>query len=41
MRTRPAGRTGDFGIFSAVFLSFLLKAHTYYPTYDIGAYFSD
>ena len=32
VRTHPAGR---------IFLLFSLKAHTYYPTYDIGAYFSD
>ena len=37
VRTRPAGRIGDF----RNFLSFSLKAHTYYPTYDIGAYFSE
>ena len=37
-RTRPAGRIGYFGIF---FLPFSRKAHTYYPTYDRGAYFSD
>ena len=37
VRARPAGHIGEFGNF----LSFSLKAHTYYPTYDIGAYFSD
>ena len=37
VRTRPAGRIGEFGNFFIVFT----KSHTYYPTYDIGAYFSD
>ena len=37
VRTRPAGRIGDFGNF----LSFSLNAHYYYPTYHIGADFSD
>ena len=37
VRTRPAGRLGDFGDFLIVFT----KAHTYYPTYDMGTYFSD
>ena len=37
VRTRPAGRIGDFGIFS----SFSLKAQNYYPAYHIGADFSD
>ena len=35
VRTRPAGRTVILGLF----LSFSLNAHTYYPTYDRGAYF--
>ena len=30
---------GDFENFLLVLIS--LKAHTYYPTYDIGAYISD
>ena len=38
VRTRPAGPIGDFWEF---FLSFLRKAHTYHPTYDSGAYYSD
>ena len=38
MTTRPAGRIGHFANF---FLSFALKAHTYYLTHGIGAYFSD
>ena len=36
MRTRPAGRKGDFGNF---FLSFSLKAHNYYPAYHIDQIF--
>ena len=38
VRTRSAGRIGDFG---NLLIAFSLKAHTYYPTYDIGAYYSD
>ena len=38
VRTRPAGRKGDFGNF---FLSFSLKARNYYPAYHIGPYFSN
>ena len=38
VRTRSAGRIGDF---RNLLIAFLLKAHTYYPTYDIGAYYSD
>ena len=37
VRTRPAGRIGDFGKFLIV----LAKGHYYYPTYHIGADFSD
>ena len=36
VRTRPAGGIGDLGNFFIVFTK-----STYYPTYDIGAYFSD
>ena len=32
VRTRPAGRKGDFGNF----LSFSLKAHNYYPAHHLG-----
>ena len=38
VRTRSTGRIGDFGNF---LIAFLLKSHNYYPTYDIGAHFSD
>ena len=37
MRTRPAGRQGDFGNF----LSFSLKAHNYYSAHHIGPDFSN
>ena len=36
VRTRPAGRIGDFGNFGSFSPGFSLKVHTYYPTYDIG-----
>ena len=39
VRTCLAGHIGDFENFLLLLIS--LKAHTYYPTYDIGAYISD
>ena len=38
VRTRAAG---CIQVILGIFLSFSLKAHTYYPTYDRGAYFSE
>ena len=35
VKTRPAGRIGDFGNFMIVFT----KAHNYYPAYHKGADF--